>query len=96
MPEGLTLKRTTEDFDQSTVPPGLLKAHRIATGVWGVLRVREGSVRFILEDRFVLEDDSVAAPVVDLGPGESTVIPTAVPHRVELGPDARFAVEFYR
>lgn len=90
LPDGLTLQRTTDDFDEQTVPPGLLKTHRIAAGVWGMLRVRDGAVRFIVED------ETVAEPAVDLGPGESTVIPSDVAHRVELGPGARFAIEFYR
>lgn len=88
IPEGFVLARTTDVFDNATVPAGLLKAHRVADSVWGRLVVRSGSVRFVFED----EPD--AAAVVKAG--ETLVIPPARLHRVELDGSATFAVEFYR
>ena len=76
IPEGFVLARTTDVFDNATVPAGLLKAHRVADSVWGRLVVRSGSVRFVFED----EPD--AAAVVKAG--ETLVIPPARLHRVEL------------
>lgn len=90
LPGGLTLQRTTAVFDASTVPPGLLREHRIAAGVWGVVRVREGSLHFVWE---VADADPAT---VELSAGDAIVVPPEVPHRVELGPGARFAVEFHR
>ncbi len=88
LPDGLEHVRTTDVFDPSTVPAGLLRAHRVAGGVWGRLVCHEGSVRL------VFEDDSGAT--VELTAGGSAAIPPSTPHHVELSADARFAVEFHR
>jgi tellurite resistance-related uncharacterized protein len=37
LPDGLVLDRTTDEFDEHTVPAGLLRDHRVAAGVWGRL-----------------------------------------------------------
>ena len=49
LPEGLELVRVTDRFDARTVPAGLLRAHRVAAGVWGELCVLEGEVGFVFE-----------------------------------------------
>ncbi len=88
LPEGLVLTRTTDVFDNTTVPAGLLRAHRVAAGVWGRLVVHSGSVRFVFED----EPD--AAVMVDSG--DAVAIPPSRQHHVELTEPCTFAVEFYR
>ncbi len=88
IPEGFVVVRTTEVFDPETVPAGLLRAHRVADGVWGRLVVRQGTVRLVFED-------TPTEPVV-VDAGSTAVIPPARRHHVELGGDARFAVEFWR
>lgn len=42
LPNGLELARTTDVFDNDTVPAGLLRAHRVANGTWGRLVGRVG------------------------------------------------------
>ncbi|MEZ5246019.1 MAG: DUF1971 domain-containing protein [Acidimicrobiales bacterium] len=88
IPDGFVLARTTDVFDNDTVPAGLLKAHRVADSVWGRLVVHAGSVRFVFED----EPDAAAV----LKAGETLVIPPARLHHVELDGPATFAVEFHR
>jgi tellurite resistance-related uncharacterized protein len=88
LPDGVTLVRTTDEFDNATVPAGLMRAHRVADGVWGRLVVRTGSVRFVFEDQ-------PASPII-VAAGDSVVIPPARPHHLELDGPARFAVEFHR
>lgn len=87
LPSGVSLVRTTRLFTAETVPPALLKAHHVATGVWGLLRVSRGSVVFVTETggdrRAVLA-------------GETQVIEPETPHHVEPTMDAEFLVEFYR
>jgi tellurite resistance-related uncharacterized protein len=87
LPPGLEHVRTTPVSTAASVPPGLLRAHRIAPEVWGRLRVLAGSVTFVLEEtgesRRLLE-------------AEVQVIEPDVAHRVEPGTDAEFEVEFYR
>lgn len=87
LPEGLEHVRTTAVFDEKTVPQGLLRAHHVADGVWGNLRVHTGSVRFVFEDA-PDEPFTVAA-------GETMPIPPKVKHHVELIAPATFAVEFH-
>ena len=87
LPSGLDHVRPTPVFDPDTVPDGLRRAHQVAEGVWGVLRVHTGSVTFVAEETG--EQREVAA-------GGSQVIPPGMLHHVEPGEDATFAVEFHR
>lgn len=88
LPDGLVLTRTTEAFDDRTVPAGLLRAHRVADGVWGRLVVHRGSVGFVFEDR---PEDMMRVVA-----GGSVVIPPGRLHHVELAGPCAFAIEFYR
>jgi tellurite resistance-related uncharacterized protein len=90
MPEGLRLSRTTPEFTDRTVPAGLLSSHRVAAGMWGRLRVREGRVRFVFE----LEGGPPAIHVLDAG--DHVDIPPDTPHHVEPERGSRFVVEFHR
>lgn len=88
LPEGVSLQRSTDVFDSSSVPAGLLGAHQTAAQVWGEVEVLAGSLTFVWEDG----DE----PGVVLSAGDTLVVPPAKPHHVELGPDARFRVSFHR
>jgi len=88
LPEGLVLTRTTDVFDNDTVPAGLLRAHRVADGVWGRLVVSQGAVGFVFED----EPDDVAL----IEAGGHVVIPPGLRHHVELVEPCAFVVEFHR
>lgn len=88
MPAGLQLARTTEVFDRDSAPAGLLRAHRIAEGVWGRLVVHTGRLNFVF-------DDDPDHPF-DVGAGDSVVIPPGRRHHVELGGPVTFVVEFHR
>ena len=88
LPDGLRLQRLTDVFDADSVPAGLLRSHQIAEGVWGRLVVHGGTVRFVWEDD--------ADRPVELHEGDTVVVPPLRRHHVELGDDARFAVEFHR
>jgi tellurite resistance-related uncharacterized protein len=74
-------------FTESSVPAGLLAAHRVASGVWGRLVVSSGAVLFRFEDE---EDGNVIS-----APG-SMVIPPDRPHHLEMLGPVRFVVEFHR
>lgn len=87
LPEGLELARSTDVFDQDTVPAGLLRAHRVAPGVWGRLVVHTGSLGFVFEDD---------GKTVDVGAGDHMVIPPDRPHHLEMLGPVTFVVEFHR
>ena len=88
LPGDVVHQRTTDEFDVRSVPPGLLRAHHLAPGVWGLLRVVGGSVSFVHE-----EDGSQP---IDLAAGDSMVIVPEIRHHVEPARDGRFVVEFHK
>ena len=88
LPAGLEHVRTTDVFDDTTVPAGLLRAHRVADGVWGRLVVHTGTVTFVF-------DDAPDHPI-SVGAGDAIAIPPARQHHLELDHPATFAVEFHR
>ena len=88
MPNGFELVRTTDVFDNTTVPAGLLRAHRVADGVWARLIVHTGSVTFVFEDQ---PDQQII-----VNAGEHVAIPPARLHHLELEQPSTFAVAFYR
>jgi tellurite resistance-related uncharacterized protein len=88
LPDGLTVTRTTPEFDAAGTPAGLRAAHQVAEGTWGRLRVLSGTVRFVFEEP--------EAATFDLQGGDEMAIPPQRPHHVEPGPDARFVVDFLR
>lgn len=85
-PPGLAVTRRTPVFDQDTIPAGLRRAHRTAAGVWGLIRIVEGRLRYR-----TIEPD--AEQILD--PQHCATIAPGCVHEVEpLGP-VRFFVEFY-
>ena len=89
LPPGLERVRSTLVSTEDTIPPGLLRRHRTAPGIWGLIRVLEGRLLYRLLDppgERVL--DPAHAPGV-AAPG--------VPHEVApLDGPVRFLVEFHR
>lgn len=86
LPEGLEVVRTAGPFDESSVPAGLQRAHRVAAATWGRLRVLEGRVRFSLQTR---------PPIVrDLQAGDLQPIPPEIEHEVTVTGPVRLEVDF--
>ena len=86
LPDGLIVVRTTTMWDERTMPDALRRAHRVATGRWGRLRVESGSLRFVAGTD-PLTDVIVAS---DRAQG----IPPDVDHHVEPHGPTRFAIDF--
>lgn len=79
--------RRTRIFTEDTLPASLLREHRTKPGIWGVIRILDGRVRFR-----VMQPESVAI----LEPGRPGLVLPEQPHQVEpLGP-MRLRLEFYR
>ena len=68
------------------MPTALRRAHRVASGTWGRLRVDQGRLRFVAQ----------TTPVTDVivDAGRPQAIPPDVEHFVEPQGPVRFAVEF--
>lgn len=78
--------RSTPVFDETTLPAALRREHRTKAGVWGVIRVIEGRLKFSLADG---TGDSI------LTPDRPAVVLPEQTHRVEpIGP-MRMQVDFY-
>ena len=88
LPADLEVVRTTDTWDEQTMPAGLRREHRVARGTWGRLRVVSGRVHFVVQ----------TDPVIDVvvAAGESQAIPPDVAHEVQPRGPARFFVEFLR
>jgi len=88
LPFGLEAYSRSPDFTPDTLPAKLREFHTTKAGVWGVIHVIEGALRYRLEAPHVGEVVEVA--------GETIVIEPAVRHRVEFVEAGRFCVEFFR
>jgi tellurite resistance-related uncharacterized protein len=78
--------RRTPVFDENTLPAGLRGEHRTKAGVWGVIRVLEGRLRYQVLDppsEMILE------------PGHPGLVLPDQPHRVHVLGRVRMQVEFY-
>lgn len=88
LPEDFTPYKRTADFDESSIPDGLRKHHSTKAGVWGVIHVLSGQLRYVLEPPLTGERLLDAEH-----PG--IVVPEVLHHVEPVGP-VRFFVEFRR
>lgn len=88
LPDGLSAYRRTPEFDETTLPVGLRRAHATKAGVWAEIRVIEGILRLRMEgsreEEWMLDSSR---------PG---IVAPEVPHHVEPIGSVRFFVEFYK
>ena len=88
LPDGAVVYKRTPEFDQDTVPRGLLGEHRTRAGVYGRIVVLEGQLRY-----------TVTEPARDswmLRPGVDGIIAPEAAHFVQPQGNVRFVVEFLR
>jgi tellurite resistance-related uncharacterized protein len=89
LPPGLAFVRRTPSFTRQTVPKPLLSQHSVKAGMWGLLRVERGRVRYCLDD------GSADTRVVAEG-GTAVIEPQALHHVELLDEDSAFFVEFHK
>jgi tellurite resistance-related uncharacterized protein len=78
--------KSTQVFDENTLPTGLRREHRTKQGVWGVIRVLEGRLRYQVVD---------PASEAILDPSHPGLVSPGLPHLVEpLGP-IKLQLEFF-
>jgi tellurite resistance-related uncharacterized protein len=87
LPAGVVAYRRTPVFDQDTIPKGLRREHRTAPGVWGLIVILEGRLRF--RALYPLNETI-------LEPGTPIAVAPEQPHEVDPDGPVRFFVEFYR
>ena len=91
LPDGLEAYHRTDLFTEKTVPSGLLGNHQTKAGVWGLVHVEKGSLRFVVnDDRRVARDTLIGA---DSPPA---IVEPGILHRVAPEGEVTFFVEFWR
>lgn len=91
LPDGLSNHRSTPLFTASTVPAALLRDHDTKDGVWALIVVHSGSLRY------KVTDPRRATTTRDLKPGEAPgVVEPTILHHVEPIGAVEFQVDFYR
>lgn len=75
MPDDAQPYRSIGPFDKESIPKGLWRAHNLKAGVWAILTVETGSIRFCWDDE--------AGGNVLLHEGAQLVVPPTVPHHLE-------------
>lgn len=85
-PPSATPYKRTPVFDENTLPSGLRREHRTKPGVWGIIRVLDGRLRYQVLD-----------PVSEtiLEPGRPGLVIPDQPHLVEPLGFMRMQIEFY-
>lgn len=86
LPPGVSAYKRTPTFDQDSLPAGLRREHRTKAGVWALIHVVEGSLRYR-----ILEPPSEEI----LTPAAPGVVRPEQPHEVEPLGAMRMFVEFY-
>lgn len=78
--------RSTQVFDEDTLPAALRGEHKTKAGVWGVIRVIEGRLKLVLTD---------SGETTILTPERPGVVLPEQTHRVEPQGRMRMQVDFY-
>jgi tellurite resistance-related uncharacterized protein len=85
LPPGVAPYKRTPTFDQDSLPAGLRREHRTKAGVWALIHVLEGRLRYR-----ILDPPSEEM----LSPGMPGVVKPEQPHEVEPVGPVRMYVEF--
>lgn len=87
LPDNVAAYKRTPEFDESTIPTGLLNSHQTKEGVWGKIVVLSGKLLYTIQQPFEeIELDSDRVGVVE---------PTVLHHVKPIG-QVSFFVEFYQ
>ena len=83
--------KRTPTFTENSVPAGLLADHSTKEGVWGLIHVTQGRLRYFITDPRREPEEYVLDPGCEPGVVEPTIL-----HCVEPVGSVKFQVEFLR
>ncbi len=86
LPENVVAYKKTPEFNESTIPNGLLNNHQTKVGVWGKIVVLEGRLLYTI---------NVSKEAIELDKSTFGVVEPGVLHQVKALGKVRFYVEFY-
>lgn len=87
LPKNLTAYKRTPTFTEDTIPAGLLRDHQTKAGVWGVIHVEVGELRYVIpswDEEYILTPD------------QNGIVSPGVLHHVASVGTVQFYVEFWR
>ena len=88
LPTEIVAYKKTPEFDETSVPPGLLKEHRTKESVWAKIVILEGTLQYTINEP--------ETEVLVLDPSRFGVVEPGVRHEVKPLGKVRFYVEFYK
>ncbi len=53
LPKNVTAYKKTPEFDELSVPKGLLNAHQTKVGVWGKIVILEGQLQYTINEPII-------------------------------------------
>lgn len=86
LPAGLALRRRTPTFTQETIPAALTRDHATKAGVWGIIHVEQGRLRYKVPSQ---------NHETEIGPGGTAIVLPDVLHAVTPLGEVSFYVEFW-
>ena len=87
LPDNIVAYKQTPEFDENSVPKGLLNNHQTKEGVWGKIILLEGKLLYTINE---------PKEEIYLDSNNSGVVEPTVYHQVKPQGKVRFYVEFYR
>jgi len=88
LPENVEVYKSTDHFDEKSVPQGLLNDHNTKKDIWGKINVLEGKLLY------TIQSDPIEK--IELSPEKFGVVEPEVMHHVTPLGSVRFYVEFYK
>lgn len=88
LPKDVVFYKRTPEFDELSIPNGLLHAHQTKAGVWGKIVIIEGELQY------TINEPDVKTSVLDKN--IHGIVEPMVLHEVKPIGRVRFYVEFYR
>lgn len=95
IPAGYKLYKRTPSFDATTLPDGLKKDHATKIGVWGVITVEKGQLKYtIAGTEYTIAGTEPS--VFNLDSETPGIVAPDEKHHVRIIGDGQFYVAFYR
>lgn len=88
LPVDVAPYKQTPEFDELSIPAGLLKEHQTKEGVWGKIVILEGQLQYTINEP--------SEEIIVLDENKFGVVEPTVRHEVKPLGRVRFYVEFHR
>jgi len=86
LPDDVATYQRTKSFTQNSVPPRLLANYSTKEGLWGLIQIEKGQLKYTIDNN----------EVHILTPEKSGIVEPTVAHHVKPLGEVLFSVEFYR